>query len=390
MELPGPQAPVGYEMKRWRWVVGLLLFGLVGAAGSQLRNPDYTTLSPVMPTSEKAIFSLSASDGLRFSLDGPTPLISGAASQAHFTDAAGQLRIIATDPTVLNDRLQPDAPTPPRCSTLFERADPGGDRKQLFFPPCINAEGDRTSAPVQCVDPTLVRLPDGRTRLFFVRMVGREDPAFSTEPNHVHSAITGPDGSWVFEPGVRLSAVGVADPDVVALPSGGSRMYFTRGDAPGPGGQGSAPAVFSARSENGLQFSMEPGTRVAGCSASATVALPGGGYRMYCHRRDIFEHGPGADPVATIISNHSADGLSFRRESGTRVGPVPVVGARSIGAGAPSISRGADGRYRMLITTVLEPHFPWNYAVFHTNSRHFDRVQESQMKRVRAERNGRD
>jgi len=111
---------------------------------------------------------------------------------------------------------------------------------------------------------------------------------------------------------------------------------------------------------------------------------------MYCHRRDIFERGPGANPVATVVSYYSEDGLSFRRESGERMGTEPVEGHRSIGSAAPSVIRTPQGQWEMLITTVIEPRFPWNHLVFHTNSRHFERVEKAEQDRVRAEHDVQD
>jgi hypothetical protein len=368
-----------------RWAhAGVALVGFAAGmwAISTIRSSRYYALSPLMPTTEKAIVGFSSADGLRFVPNERPVLLRGAASQTHLRRADGTVRIVATDPTVLNDRLQPDSPTPPRCSTLFEVAAPGAERAQLFFPPCVNRYGDRTSEPLQCVDPTILPLPQGRARLIFVRIAGREDPAFTLRPNQFFSAVTGPEGGWTFEPGVRFSAVGAADPDVVALPAGGYRMYFTKGDARGPEGKRMVPGVFSARSDDGLVFREEPGTRVHFCSASATVALDGGGFRMYCHLRDLFRDGPDADPSAYVLSYFSSDGLEFREEAGIRVGRTPLKGSRAIGAGAPSVARDADGGWQMLITTVMEPRFPWNHWVFHSNERHFTRVVKATTDRV--------
>ncbi len=327
-----------------------------------------------MPTSDKAILSFTSADGIHFEPEAAQPLIVHGASQAQFRDADGSLRTVGTDPTVLNNRQQPGSPTPPRCSTLFSHDGDQAQRAQLFFPPCVNRYGDRASAPKQCVDPAIYALPDGGARLLFVRIAGQGDPAFTAQANQFFSAVAKPGEPWTFEPGVRFESPGAADPDVVPLPGGGFRMYYTRGDARGPQGKRVVPGVFSAVSEDGLTFREEAGTRVHFCSASSTVALDEGGFRMYCHLRDLFRIGPDADPGAYVVSYISADGLSFEKEAGERVGRVPLAGQRAIGAAAPSVSREPDGRWRMLVTTVIEPLFPWNHWVIYNNRRLFERV----------------
>ncbi len=337
------------------------------------RLQRFTTLSPVMPTTAKVVMGARALDGLSFTVQEPV-LVERLASVAHRKDEQGRLHVVGTDPTVLAGRYRPNSPAPPQLSTLWSTSPQTGERTALHLAPCINPAGVKTKSPIQCVDPVMTQLPSGESRLFFVRMAGRADPAFAGEPNLFYSATRMGDDSWTLDPGIRMSVVGAADPDVVRTHDGRFRMYFTRG-TPDAQGVVTGPGIFSAVSDDdAVSFSVEAGQRIPSCSASATLALETGGYRLYCHRRDLFMGDSQADPRAYIVSYRSDDGVAFVAEEGVRIGPELGVSGRTIGAAAPSISVDADGAVQMLFTTVKEPHFPANWLYLRDNERHFNRV----------------
>ena len=97
----------------------------------------------------------------------------------------------------------------------------------------------------------------------------------------------------------------------------------------------------------------EPGARIEGSrpldrskvQAPGVVALPGGGFRLF-----YTAIGPGR-PFPTcqgyILSAVSDDGLDFRLEPGIRLAPRPDVPHMSLRVLAPSVTRLADGRWRM-------------------------------------------
>lgn len=109
------------------------------------------------------------------------------------------------------------------------------------------------------VDPEAFVLPDGR-----VRMIADAPDGASTLY------------SFTSSDGVTFTRENVASfrgnfPSVVQLPDGRFRMYFVRFDS-----QGSSPtAIFSAVSPDGLNWVEEPGIRVQGLESSAVILKDG-------------------------------------------------------------------------------------------------------------------
>ncbi|NDD29851.1 MAG: hypothetical protein EB084_16465 [Proteobacteria bacterium] len=143
---------------------------------------------------------------------------------------------------------------PSRVQTIS--LEPGrGDKLTVGKPQNVGIEGETADKQV---DPNVIALPGGGYRLFYTVSAGNEDPAY--ERTEFHSAVRRAN-RWVREPGCRLSDTGIVDPDVIALPDGTWRMFFTRGIE---------EQICSATSSNGLDFVIEPGQRVAG-QVSATI-----------------------------------------------------------------------------------------------------------------------
>ena len=104
-----------------------------------------------------------------------------------------------------------------------------------------------------------------------------------------------------------------------------------------------------------LTWTKDPGPRLQGsrdldCSklqAPSIVALPGGGYRLF-----YTAVGPARPyPVCQgyILSAVSSDGLTFEKEPGIRLAPQPGVPHMSHRLVSPSVTRCADGRWRMYV-----------------------------------------
>ncbi len=154
---------------------------------------------------------------------------------------------------------------------------------------------------------------------------------------------------WIKEDGPRVEGTRDIDqskvqaPGVVALPDGGYRLYYT---AVGPGKPFAACQgyILSAVSEDGLNFDVEPGIRMAPDPAiehgslrylAPTVKqLPDGRWRMY------FESRGTADVPPVIASAISSDGVDWELEEGARVHGFD-------GIGAPRYVPLSDGRVRI-------------------------------------------
>jgi hypothetical protein len=161
-----------------------------------------------------------------------------------------------------------------------------------------------------------VRLPDGRIRLYGNQPVSGETGLF------VVSYISDDGIAFTQEDGYRFSGDDATVPFVIILPDGRFRMYCT--DRSITIGTDGARAVISAISDDGLNFTREPGDRLTysgtgeetgGIYGSAVILLPDGTYRMYYQGREPLYN------VARILSAVSSDGLSWTRESGVRLDP---------------------------------------------------------------------
>ena len=198
------------------------------------------------------------------------------------------------------------------------------------------------------VSPRVVALPEGGYRLYYSQILPRDGfPAGANDYDNATTRIlsaTSVDGMhWQPESGVRLSSQqgGAGDFRVVSsevVPaigdSGKLRMYFESC----PGTQSQQNSIRSAVSDDGLNWEVEAGHRMAvdGCNLCAPRIqfLDDGRCRLYFYQRSV-----------GIMSAVSVDGIEFASEPGVRIsdgGPN-----NRITAFAPEILRLPDGRLRM-------------------------------------------
>ena len=125
--------------------------------------------------------------------------------------------------------------------------------------------------------PDVLRLSDGSLRLYFNTADGaRTETARSTD-----AGLT-----WTREGPVTISGFATnrkaADPDIIALPGGGLRLFFAAGVAGEPN-----PRILSATSNDGRSFTLDVGERLPASDAGAqrvdpdVVQLADGRFRMY-------------------------------------------------------------------------------------------------------------
>lgn len=154
--------------------------------------------------------------------------------------------------------------------------------------------------------PSIMALGDGRWRMYF------EARGPADRPTAIMSAVSGDQLSWRIEDGVRFTAPGgVGAPRIVRLGDGRVRLYcFESVYADGEPGQGAriGTPVISAVSEDGLLFTREPGVRVPdrqgqidSAGITAAEAVPGSPWRMvFSAWQDV--------PPGTVVPTHpSAD-----------------------------------------------------------------------------------
>jgi hypothetical protein len=186
-------------------------------------------------------------------------------------------------------------------------------------------EGSRDLDRDKVQAPCIVRRPEGGYRLFYTAIgpgrpfgncqgyilsaVSEDGLSFTPEPGIRVAPL----------PALPHVSLRVLAPSVVALPEGGWRMYFeARGPADRP------TAICSAISRNQVTWRHEEGirfTRPGGVGAPRFRALPDGRGRLFCFESLYEGGGPGqGSRIGTpVISAVTVDGLNFTAEPGVRL-----------------------------------------------------------------------
>jgi uncharacterized protein (TIGR03437 family) len=195
-------------------------------------------------------------------------------------------------------------------------------------------------------DPSMVRLPDGRYRLYYKGSDGPGGPGQAV--HRVYSAVSA-DGLNFTREGLRLESKDTVDngwasvPEVVRTFDGRYRMYYVSNGPPERTG------LVSAVSDDGLNFTREPGVRMPGPADAATarlpwvdpavVRLPSGQYWLF----GLVNVLPPASGVSGIYSAHSADGLNFVADPG----PLVTSPGTQTDTFDPTVIGIGENRFRM-------------------------------------------
>ena len=208
------------------------------------------------------------------------------------------------------------------------------------------------------VSPRIIALQQGGYRMYYTQILPRSGfPMGANDYDNATSRIlsaTSCDGiTWNPEPGVRLTPhdggagnFRVVSSEVVPqFDSSNSRLRMYYECCAGP--QSQANSIRSAVSNDGLVWTVEPGTRFElsqqNVSAPRILLLNDGRCRLFCSEQDL-----------GIISAISKDGgFTFEQESGIRVAPNTRFDCTT--AFAPEIMRLKDGSYRMYYAGYSKP-----------------------------------
>ncbi|MBI4296526.1 MAG: hypothetical protein HY667_05365 [Chloroflexi bacterium] len=184
-------------------------------------------------------------------------------------------------------------------------------------------------------DPTVVRLKDGRVRMYYKGATGPGGPDRSTHT--IYSAVS-TDGLSFEKEGVRIDPHQTTDrgwasvPEAVVLPDGRVRLYYVS-DALDVG-----HGIVSAISDDGLSFSRE-GPVLSGFVDPAVVRLSDGTYLM------LGVAFPQSGAAPGIYSFTSQDGLSFSNHS------LVLAGQNDID---PAIIGLGNGNYRVYYWSMTD------------------------------------
>lgn len=164
------------------------------------------------------------------------------------------------------------------------------------------------------VDPSLIELDDGRLRLYFYVMEPASgDPARDRTPHRFYSAVSEDGVEFEMEPGVRFELAQITDPEVVRV---GDEwlMFISRGQE-----------TLLARSPDGLAFEQERDFSWRDGGVPGALVLDDGRVRVFgCGREGIVSGlydparggAPEREPGARVERGH-ADPGPIRRRDGT-------------------------------------------------------------------------
>ncbi|MBI3967460.1 MAG: exo-alpha-sialidase [Chloroflexi bacterium] len=224
-------------------------------------------------------------------------------------------------------------PTPVPNRTVVALSGDGG---QTWRYRRVTINGIGAQQP-SAVDPDVIRLPDGRWRLFFTSAPG----GGPGEPRS-YSAISDDGITFQVEAGARLTVDGrsVVDPSVVRV--GDTWHLFAGGRTDRPG------ANWHAVSADGLDF-----TRVDELVADRIIIANGiqvpNGSRIYG-----FRHTGGRESRAfDVRSIFTAEGTTWTVEPGARLTLDTAAGLESVLVKDPAVTRLRDGRYVLIYVTVI-------------------------------------
>ncbi|MFQ5407417.1 MAG: hypothetical protein ACE5FI_03215 [Anaerolineales bacterium] len=179
------------------------------------------------------------------------------------------------------------------------------------------------------VDPTVVLLPDGRYRLYYMADIGN----FTLR---IFSATSEDGVTFVQDAGERLAPdEPVFDPMV--LQTGNNWLLWA-----GPDGS------YTATSADGLDFAPAGPFEVGGrrFMTWSAIALPGNGYRLYGNFV-----GPGGGELTSVFS---VDGLNWQPEPGARLTNAGADPAREAGIAPDNgAALSPDGVFLMAYLTLI-------------------------------------
>jgi len=256
------------------------------------------------------VLSASSPDGLTWTHDGVV-LLEHASVPCAIVMPDGNLRIYYVDASQI-----------PETANCAESTDGGATFQALG----LHIAGLTSE---KAVDPSIVRLKNGRYRLYYYGATG--DPG-ADGTHYVRSAISG-DGVAFVEEGPALAYDGLVDPDVFKAGDRWLMFVFSLTDH----------TTVVAESRKGRKFRKVRPLGLDGYGTTAPVRLDDGSFRLYAFDQRN---------QRTIVSFVSTDGLAWTPEPGVR---LEAPAGKEITD--PQVVRLPDGSWKMVFK-VSDPPAP--------------------------------
>ncbi len=250
------------------------------------------------------IQSATSADGIRWTLDNRV-LIEHASVPATIVTPEGKIRIYYVDASQM-----------PETTNCAESSDGGKTFKVLN---CTIAN----RAAEKALDPSIVRLPDGRYRLYYYASAPNPN---TKDPHAIYGAISN-DGIQFTQEQKVFEYAGLVDPDVFWT---GKEwlMYVFSLDSRG---------TIVARSRDGLNFEYVGPLSLKNWGTVAPVKLDDGSFRLYAFKQ----------PESQVIGSFTSfDAIQWTQEEGVRLN-APL--GQSITD--PFVVRLPDGTWKMFFKT---------------------------------------
>jgi len=244
--------------------------------------------------------SATSADGLTWALDNRV-LIEHASVPAAIVTPEGKIRLYYVD-----------ASKTPENVNCAESPD-GGATFSVLNCTIANRAGDKA------VDPSIVRLSDGRYRLYYYAVTGRID---ATSQHAIYSAVS-TDGVRFTQEKKVFEYAGAVDPDVFWTGAEWLMYVFASQEN----------RTIIARSGDGLDFEYAGPLGLRNWGTTAPIKLADGRFRLYGFKQ------PEMNVVGSFISS---DALNWTQESGTR---LTVPAGQQITD--PFVVRLPDGLWKM-------------------------------------------
>jgi hypothetical protein len=268
------------------------------------------------PAAHKVFYSLS-SDGFNFTWETPIINSTSVPDAVRFPDGIIRIYGISGDSYRIMKLLTEDL-TDPINYTTFDHAMCTTDTPQelvvfrsndgINFTPEVLRIAN-LSYDFGYADPSVMLLPNGSVRLFFMGANkslnwSSADPA-SAPIHHIFSAISDNGVNFTLEQGYRMTGTQFTDPDIIKIGSQ-FNLYWNGGRM--------------ATSSEGVDFTENPlglGFYVFCVDVSS---WPTGGYRMYFNGNETYTSDGQNITSSDLITSFSSNGTNWTRDPGKRMG----------------------------------------------------------------------